>query len=91
MISNETTSESNLNLFSQKFFEDFASNHSWEPGWLADLRKESWAKLQETQNSVLKDESWRFSPKNRFEHTDYKNTSDSSQAPKITLLANPLK
>ena len=85
MISNETTSESNLDLFSQKFFEDFASNHSWEPGWLADLRKESWAKLQETQNSVLKEESWRFSPKNRFEHTDYKNTSDSSQAPKITL------
>ena len=25
----ETTTDSNLNLFSQEFFENFASNHSW--------------------------------------------------------------
>ena len=39
MIFSETTTDSNLNLFSQEFFENFASNHSWEPGWLADLEK----------------------------------------------------
>ena len=85
MISSETTTDSNLNLFSQEFFENFASNHSWEPGWLADLRKESWAKLKDTQNSVFKEDSWRFSPKNRFGHSVYKNISDSSHAPKIRL------
>jgi len=48
------------------FFRTFAERRSWEPGWLADFRKESWEKAQELSQHSIKNEHWRFSPKSRF-------------------------
>ena len=67
-------------FFSEDYFESFASNHSWEPGWLADLRKESWATLQEDEPVSLKDERWRFSPKSRLGYSHFKSISESSNS-----------
>ncbi len=67
-------------FFSEDYFESFASNHSWEPGWLADLRKESWATLQENEPVSLKDERWRFSPKSRLGYSHFKSISESSNS-----------
>jgi Fe-S cluster assembly protein SufD len=55
------------NMFNDPdFFRTFAERRSWEPGWLADFRKESWEKAQELSQHSIKDENWRFSPKSRF-------------------------
>ena len=66
MITDEKVKSSSLKIFSQEHFENFSTNHSWEPGWLVDLRKESWEKLKSIDENDLKNEGWRFSPKNRF-------------------------
>ena len=47
-------------------FELFAEGRSWEPGWLADYRKECWEQFSALPDRVLKDERWRFSPRARF-------------------------
>lgn len=58
---------SSLSLFdTDHFFPNFASDHSWEPGWLADHRTESWEKFRKYKSSTSKDENWRFSPKHLF-------------------------
>ena len=44
----------------------FAEGRSWEPGWLADYRKECWDRFSELSSHVVKDEKWRFSPRARF-------------------------
>ena len=67
-MSNPTTStnEASKSLFSSpSFFDEFAGKRSWEPGWLADFRKENWVKAINV-SSNLKDERWRFSPKARL-------------------------
>ena len=38
------------------FLEKFLAKRSWEPGWLADFRKDSWEKLIAIPESKLKDE-----------------------------------
>ena len=60
------TKEASKSLFSSpSFFDDFAGERSWEPGWLADFRKENWVKANNVSSNV-KDERWRFSPKARL-------------------------
>jgi len=60
------TNEASKSLFSSpSFFDEFAGERSWEPGWLADFRKENWVKAINV-SSNLKDERWRFSPKARL-------------------------
>ena len=41
-ISSETNQASNSLFRSPSFFNEFADRRSWEPGWLADFRKEKW-------------------------------------------------
>ena len=83
MITDEKVKPSSLKIFSQEHFENFSTNHSWEPGWLVDLRKESWEKLKSIDENDLKNEGWRFSPRNRFGYSHFKNIVDSSDSPKF--------
>ena len=90
MIKDSKVNSSNIKLFCQKHFNDYSSCHSWEPGWLVDLRKESWEKLNSIDDDDLKNEGWRFSPKNRFSYSNFKNVADSSHSPKFNQsLVNP--
>ena len=83
MIQEKVHSKIAPDFFSEDYFEKFASNHSWEPGWLADLRKESWERLREDQDFSLKDERWRFSPKSRLGYSHFESISDSSHSVKF--------
>ena len=83
MIQEKVQSKITPDFFSEDYFEKFASNHSWEPGWLADLRKESWERLREDQDFSLKDERWRFSPKSRLGYSHFESISDSSHSVKF--------
>ena len=71
MITDNLNPNTIPDLFSEEYYENFSSKHSWEPGWLADFRSVSWANLKENQNLNIKDEHWRFSPKNRFRFTNF--------------------
>ena len=62
MIADKKVKPSSLKILSQEHFENFSTKHSWEPGWLVDLRKESWEQLKSIEENDLKNESWRFSP-----------------------------
>ena len=55
-----------FSLESPKTFQNFAESRSWEPGWLADFRKDCWDNFSELPDHILKDERWRFSPRARF-------------------------
>ncbi len=55
----------------ESLFKAFAEARSWEPGWMADLRKESWECYRTLPPSVSKDERWRFSPKARLSHSAF--------------------
>ena len=59
-------SMSSFSLESPKTFQNFAESRSWEPGWLADFRKDCWDSFSELPDHILKDERWRFSPRARF-------------------------
>ena len=59
-------SMSSFSLESPKTFQNFAESRSWEPGWLADFRKDCWDNFSELPDHILKDERWRFSPRARF-------------------------
>ena len=83
MIQEKAQPKITPDFFSEDYFEKFASNHSWEPGLLADLRKESWEKLREDQDFSLKDERWRFSPKSRLGYSHFESISDSSRSVKF--------
>ena len=50
----------------ESLFRAFAEERSWEPGWMADLRKESWECYRAYPSPVHKDERWRFSPQSRL-------------------------
>ena len=58
-----------------QFFSTFASERSWEPGWLADHRSDAWEKFRKFKESPLKDENWRFSPKHLFSLANIQNLS----------------
>ena len=85
MISEKLNSEidSNINLSSKEFFEKFSSKHSWEPGWLADSRKDSWERLQSANQVSVKDERWRFSPKSRFGYTNFNQIAEAQHSIKF--------
>tara|TARA_B100001248_G_C27377914_1_gene455324 strand:- start:785 stop:2023 length:1239 start_codon:yes stop_codon:yes gene_type:complete len=88
MITDNLNPNTIPDLFSEKYYENFSSKHSWEPGWLADFRSVSWATLKENQNLNIKDEHWRFSPKNRFRFTNFENISESSNSIKLDRSSN---
>jgi Fe-S cluster assembly protein SufD len=67
------------------FFRAFSEKRSWEPGWMADFRKDSWSRYIELPKSKVKDERWRFSPRARFSYSTCEQLLDS---PKQTKLAN---
>jgi hypothetical protein len=50
----------------ESLFLAFAEERSWEPGWMADLRKESWECYRAYSSPAHKDERWRFSPQARL-------------------------
>jgi Fe-S cluster assembly protein SufD len=50
----------------ENLFQAFAEARSWEPGWMADLRKESWECYRSLPARIQKDEKWRFSPQARL-------------------------
>ena len=83
MIADEKVKPSSLKILSQEHFENFSTKHSWEPGWLVDLRKESWEQLKSIEENDLKNESWRFSPRSRFGYSRFNNITDSSDSPKF--------
>ena len=84
MIAEEKIQNSHPKLFSQEYFETFSAKHSWEPGWLVELRKESWENLKNNESNDLKKESWRFSPRSRFGYSRYNSIADSSNSLKFT-------
>ena len=88
MITDNLNPNTIPDLFSEEYYENFSSKHSWEPGWLADFRSVSWANLKENQNLNIRDEHWRFSPKNRFRFTNFENISESSNSIKLDRSSN---
>ena len=54
MITEEKIQNSHPKLFSKEYFETFSAKHSWEPGWLVELRKESWENLKNNESNDLK-------------------------------------
>ena len=75
--------EPNLTLSSEKKFTNFTSNHSWEPGWLADHRRESWENLNQITKSSIKDEKWRFSPKHRLGYSQFNQILETANSIKF--------
>ena len=69
-----------------QFFSDFAGDHSWEPGWLADHRSEAWEKFIKHKNSGFKDENWRFSPKHLFNLDNTLRLSSSKDLVQLSAL-----
>jgi Fe-S cluster assembly protein SufD len=70
---------------SSDFFRAFSEKRSWEPGWMADFRKDSWKRYIELPKLKIKDEKWRFSPRARF---SYSNCEQLLESPRQTKLAN---
>jgi Fe-S cluster assembly protein SufD len=66
-----------------EFFESFSAKRSWEPGWLADFRKDSWGKFLSLPKVKTKDERWRFSPRARL---GYSNFEQLAENPKPSVL-----
>ena len=75
-LSSETEQTSESLFCSPSFFNEFADRRSWEPGWLADFRKEKWEEARAIQSNP-KDERWRFSQKVRL---GYSKVSDLAQS-----------
>ena len=65
-ILSPTPSMHTFSLKKAESFKAFAEGRSWEPGWLADYRKECWDNFSKLPSRVVKDERWRFSPRARF-------------------------
>ena len=78
-------SQSNMktSFESSDFFQAFSEKRSWEPGWMADFRKDSWNRFAALPKTKIKDEKWRFSPRTRFGYNDCDQLTDS---PKPTTL-----
>ena len=68
---------------SPDFFQAFSDKRSWEPGWMADFRKDSWNRFAALPQTKIKDEKWRFSPRARF---GYSNCDQLTDSPKSTTL-----
>lgn len=66
MLSPSPSSMHSFSLKQPEAFRSFAESRSWEPGWLADYRKECWDNYSALPERRLKDERWRFSPRTRF-------------------------
>jgi len=81
------TLPSNLNMKtpfgSPDLFQAFSDKRSWEPGWMADFRKDSWNRFAALPQTKIKDEKWRFSPRSRF---GYSNCDQLTDSPKSTTL-----
>ena len=81
------TLPSNLNMKtpfgSPDLFQAFSDKRSWEPGWMADFRKDSWNRFAALPQTKIKDEKWRFSPRARF---GYSNCDQLTDSPKSTTL-----
>ena len=81
MITEEKIKSSDFKLFTKEHFENFSAQHSWEPGWLVDSRKESWEKFTLIEEDDLKNEKWRFSPRSRFGFCNHQNLANSALSP----------
>ena len=81
MITEEKIKSSDSKLFTKEHFENFSAQHSWEPGWLVDSRKESWEKFTLIEEDDFKNEKWRFSPRSRFGFSNHENLADSALSP----------
>ena len=68
---------------SPEFFQTFSEKRSWEPGWMADFRKDSWNRYTILPQTKLKDVRWRFSPRARF---GYSNCDQLKESPTQTKL-----
>jgi len=69
-----------FSLESSQCFQAFAESRSWEPGWLADFRKDCWDSFSELPDHILKDERWRFSPRARFGISKIAGLADSKNS-----------
>ena len=66
------------------FFNSFLEKRSWEPGWLADFRKDAWDKFIALPKAKVKDEMWRFSPRARLGYSNFDSLKESVK--QVTLL-----
>ena len=80
MLSPSPSSMHSFSLKQPEFFRSFAESRSWEPGWLADYRKECWDKFSALPERRLKDERWRFSPRARFRLDDILAKADAKHS-----------
>ena len=75
-----TTLPSKLNMKtpfgSPDLFQAFSDRRSWEPGWMADFRKDSWNRFTALPQTKIKDEKWRFSPRARFGYSNCDQLTD---------------
>ena len=78
-LSSETNQASNSLFCSPSFFNEFADRRSWEPGWLADFRKEKWEEAIAIQSNP-KDERWRFSQKGRLGYSKVLGLAQSEES-----------
>jgi Fe-S cluster assembly protein SufD len=83
---NSVTPTINVNnsFASTDFFNSFLEKRSWEPGWLADFRKDAWDKFIALPKAKVKDEMWRFSPRARLGYSNFDSLKESVK--QVTLL-----
>ena len=84
----DSTTSKRSNFISPEFFESFLAKRSWEPGWLADFRKESWEKLKVLPAAKSKDERWRFSPRSRLGYSNCREITEVPLTPKLSSIDN---
>ena len=78
-VSSAPTGSGSSVLSSGSFFDEFAEKRSWEPGWLADFRRENWEKTKSLPANA-KDDRWRFSPKARFGYSKVSGLAQSEDS-----------
>lgn len=79
-----STKDMSSRFESPDFFQAFSDKRSWEPGWMADFRKDSWNRFISLPKVKIKDEMWRFSPRSRL---GYYNHDKLIKSPRQTVLS----
>ena len=84
-----STPTNNVPAFADEaVFRAFAEERSWEPGWLAEYRRDAWKRYRRQNQPKGKDERWRFSPRARLSLSSFQLSNDTDAGEATTLDVN---
>ncbi len=85
----ETNAPTNAPAFGDEaVFRAFAEERSWEPGWLAEHRRDAWERFRRQNKPARKDERWRFSPRARLSLSSFRLSNGADAGDATTLDVN---